>query len=1004
MRNPLAFFALILLLLVVVGATAQGQTVTSTLQMTRETLSEPAIWLVGFDTEDSTGPAVFLRWVQVPSIFVPIWELQLAALPGMLDPDTVTGKADGYEYVTLPAGLSPRRDEEYVAQLSFTPRGPRIAVALENVSRSGERYSVQVPLQENVQAIAAPNPSNVIETHPHIRRLRIRTDWTPLGLPLTMQEGFRWRWVEVSEGVRDHVGYQFWQVEAPALAVTWPQSPVPGYVEFSVVQDDHVWQRVRVGWASDEQIVPLDRERLPHGDAQLQVRYVAEDDVIALPDAKLRMVRNLVFVRYRFLGRDPLHGAMFEATLRTDAPIGELPLIVDVRYRAAGGDWTNVLSDVSSVVLGPDEPVVLQYTVDLPPTEGVLSVALHTEADVEWVAGSDEFHIAAVPPLVLWPVHPYIEPIDGEPAIVLPGEPLPQVAVYSITGGLLGGELLRDGEQVRELVERRVPSGEVVFVGLGDVAEDIGIYEARLWLDQDDGERLYHGLHFAVLPSRHGASGATRLVFTGADGKLAYVPDYLGNRLPDFSHAGYMGGGVALPEVPVVVEVTPGEGDDTDRIQAAINRAASLPVGADGFRGAVLLRKGVYEVSRPLVISVGGVVVRGEGVDEDGTLLVATGRYQYNVFEVGGSAATRTASNSSRPITDLYVPVGARSFHVAHTEGLSVGDTIIVRREGNAAWIQEISMDRITPRPDDPASTVQWTPFSLDFERVITAIEGNRITVHAPILNAIDARWGGGSVHKVDDMRISQVGIENLRAEAVYDGSILCQLQQQTYRCDENHALSLVRMGNVKDAWIRDVETRYFFHGVVELARGSKQVTVQDASSLEPVSIITGSRRYPFHVIGQLNLVQRVYSESGRHAFVVGSRVPGPNVFLYSIADNNYGLSEPHHRWSVGGLYDNVRSPIAFQDRQYYGTGHGWAGAYYVAWNTEGSLIAQKPPTAQNWAIGHVGERPLGAFEPREAGYWESYGQHVTPKSLYLRQLRDRLGADAVRAIGYEVE
>ena len=39
----------------------------------------------------------------------------------------------------------------------------------------------------------------------------------------------------------------------------------------------------------------------------------------------------------------------------------------------------------------------------------------------------------------------------------------------------------------------------------------------------------------------------TRLVYPGIDGKLVYVPDEQGNIIPDYSHAGYGGGGVALP-------------------------------------------------------------------------------------------------------------------------------------------------------------------------------------------------------------------------------------------------------------------------------------------------------------------------------------------------------------------------------------------------------------------------------------------------------------------------
>src|SRR5687767_13201695 len=41
-------------------------------------------------------------------------------------------------------------------------------------------------------------------------------------------------------------------------------------------------------------------------------------------------------------------------------------------------------------------------------------------------------------------------------------------------------------------------------------------------------------------------------VYPGPDGRLVYKKDERGNQVPDFSYAGYLGGGVALPSVPVV--------------------------------------------------------------------------------------------------------------------------------------------------------------------------------------------------------------------------------------------------------------------------------------------------------------------------------------------------------------------------------------------------------------------------------------------------------------------
>ena len=57
-------------------------------------------------------------------------------------------------------------------------------------------------------------------------------------------------------------------------------------------------------------------------------------------------------------------------------------------------------------------------------------------------------------------------------------------------------------------------------------------------------------------------------VYPGADGKLVYVPDEQGNIIHDASHAGYGGGGVAIPTVPVKETIWPVAGDNTANIQA----------------------------------------------------------------------------------------------------------------------------------------------------------------------------------------------------------------------------------------------------------------------------------------------------------------------------------------------------------------------------------------------------------------------------------------------------
>ncbi|MFN9915188.1 MAG: hypothetical protein ACK53L_21545, partial [Pirellulaceae bacterium] len=154
---------------------------------------------------------------------------------------------------------------------------------------------------------------------------------------------------------------------------------------------------------------------------------------------------------------------------------------------------------------------------------------------------------------------------------------------------------------------------------------------------------------------------------------------------------------------------------------------------------------------------------------------------------------------------------------------------------------------------------------------------------------------------------------------------------------------------------------------------------------------------YTYNVNGQLILVRHAYASEGRHDYVFGSAVPGPNVFVYSTAENAYSDTGPHHRWSTGGLFDNLDvdgDQINVQNRGNYGTGHGFAGANMVIWNSVADgFIVHNPPTAQNWLIGSTGPISGGTayVGPHDPGTVESHGTPMQPKSLYQAQLQARL-------------
>src|SRR5262249_40487820 len=88
--------------------------------------------------------------------------------------------------------------------------------------------------------------------------------------------------------------------------------------------------------------------------------------------------------------------------------------------------------------------------------------------------------------------------------------------------------------------------------------------------------------------------GTSAWVFFDSNHRLQYNQDSNGNRIMDFSFAGYQGGGVALPSAPVQATVSPSGGDDTAAIQAAIDAVSALPLDTSGLRGTVQLTPGAF--------------------------------------------------------------------------------------------------------------------------------------------------------------------------------------------------------------------------------------------------------------------------------------------------------------------------------------------------------------------------------------------------------------------------
>jgi hypothetical protein len=452
------------------------------------------------------------------------------------------------------------------------------------------------------------------------------------------------------------------------------------------------------------------------------------------------------------------------------------------------------------------------------------------------------------------------------------------------------------------------------------------------------------------------------------------VPSAFSQPAPiDFSTAGYAANERPIPDAPIRVVVEPQPGDNTARIQRALDHVASLSPDTNGLRGAVLLLKGRHEILGGLLITNSGVVLRGQSINE--TTLVAAGLDRRTLIRVLGKADTATGTRIN--ITE-NIPVGANTIRVANASAIRPQSPIRLTRPSTTNWIAQL-------RASEFGGGIGggWKPGSRDitWNRIVTRISGNTLTLDAPITTAIES---GAYISPISPIgRIQEVGIENLTLESTFDPA---------NPKDENHSWCAITMENTADAWVRQVTFKHFAGSAVALYETTQRITVQDCISLAPVSEIGGYRRHTFFTMGQQTLFLRCYAEQGRHDFSVGHCAAGPNAFVQCEARETFADSGPIESWASGVLYDNVNidgNALTLGYRPGNNAGIGWAAANSVLWNCSASVIrCWNPPGATNWSFGS-----WASFEGD--GIWRSSNDFMKPDSLFAAQLDARLGANS---------
>jgi hypothetical protein len=451
----------------------------------------------------------------------------------------------------------------------------------------------------------------------------------------------------------------------------------------------------------------------------------------------------------------------------------------------------------------------------------------------------------------------------------------------------------------------------------------------------------------------------------------------------DFSSAGYRAGGVKLPSPAAAQRLKPAAGDNTARIQAALDSAT----------GAVVLAPGEYEIAGTLSITRSGVVLRGES----GAVIRLTGK-PHRFLEIHGTGTWREEGPSA-PVLDAYVPSGATTFRVRGASAFHPGDRVLVLRPVTAEWIHFMGMDTLV-RDGQPQTQPQtWIRAGsvIRTDRVVESIDGDRVTLDVPLSDALDSQFTAASLVRYSfPGRITEVGVEGLRITAPFEDVPITGLQY-----------AALLMDALEDGWARDLDIRETQNGIV-IGPAAKRLTFTNVRVTHSGAHSGAAAPADFALQGTQILLDRCrVTGEGTWPVVTQSEVTGPLVVLNFTAD--HGGVAPHQRWATGLLVDGGKFPgateqrpgLAFSNRGTAGSGHGWAIGWAVAWNVNSPfLLVQQPPGALNWCIGCIGTPVTIGTTPN--GIFDSPGKMVVvPASLYLHQLRDRIGPDALRNIGY---
>ena len=455
--------------------------------------------------------------------------------------------------------------------------------------------------------------------------------------------------------------------------------------------------------------------------------------------------------------------------------------------------------------------------------------------------------------------------------------------------------------------------------------------------------------------------------------------------LIDYSYAGYKNGEEGIPETSTlpIFNVTdygavPDDNEsDTEAIKAALDAAYK---GTQG--GIVFFLPGQYDVllegepADQIVVSGDNVIVRGSGAE--GAAYGGTTIKMHNTLTNGLRLfKTRWRSNGQGSSTRVKgaFPRGTLHFDVENVNHLRNRRFIEIRASGllGVDWDQYSSRP-ITDMPESYASIRNGINVYEIHE--IDRIEGDTVYVKAPVLTHLNSNF---SVNW-QDMTVG-VGFEDLHIDSNL---------QEPYEHLVQEGRGGITLWHTAHSWIRRCRfsnTINAFGHHVSYSNSALGIILDGRYGHVPGSVTVST--YCF-----IGLLEDWTDKGMWHGLQSASASVGTVIWQitgkYMRGPDTHG-SQPRHT-----LFDNYNS-INHQASggAIFNLPHHLNG--YTRWNNniaDSRAFNLWTPGGYSFAVTQanlIGYKTTGGATPRNA-YFEGFGTHVYPQSLYEAQLERRLG------------